>query len=152
MSMPGARVADRADDQMLVQRLRAGDERAFTELVRARSPGMLRLARTFVSSRQAAEDVVQEAWLGVLQGLDQFQGRSSLRTWALTILVNRAKPRGVRDSRTVPCVRTDRRGRSDGRRRAVPGPRRPVPRRLDLRRRPAPVAAAGGQPDRGGDP
>lgn len=102
MSMPGAEPADRADDRMLVERLRAGDERAFTELVQAWSPGMLRLARTFVSGPQAAEDVVQEAWLGILQGLERFQGRSSLRTWALTIVVNRAKTRGVRDSRTVP--------------------------------------------------
>lgn len=102
MAMPGAEPADRADDRMLVERLRAGDERAFTDLVQAWSPGMLRLARTFVSSPQAAEDVVQEAWLGVLQGLHRFQGRSSLRTWALTIVVNRAKTRGVRDSRTTP--------------------------------------------------
>lgn len=102
MSTPGAEVADRADDQLLVQRLRAGDERAFTELVQAWSPGMLRLARTFVSGQQAAEDVVQDAWLGVLKGLDRFQGRSSLHAWVLTIVANRGKSRGVRDHRTVP--------------------------------------------------
>lgn len=89
-------------DEMLVERLRSGDEQTFVDLVRRWSPGMLRLARHHVSSDASAEDVVQEAWLGVLEGLDRFEGRSSLRTYVFTILVNRAKTRGVREHRTVP--------------------------------------------------
>jgi RNA polymerase sigma-70 factor (ECF subfamily) len=90
------------DDVGLVERLRAGDEAAFMEIVRAWSPSMLRLARMFVPSRAVAEEVVQETWLGVLRGLDRFEGRSSLKTWVFRILVNRARTRGVRERRTVP--------------------------------------------------
>ena len=45
---------------------------------------------------------MQEAWLGMLQGLDRFEGRSSLKTWILAILVDKAKTRGVREARSVP--------------------------------------------------
>ena len=86
----------------LVALLRAGDEEAISRLVEQWSPTMLRLARSFVASPQSAEDVVQEAWLGMLSGLARFEGRSSLRTWTFTILVNRARTRGVREARTVP--------------------------------------------------
>jgi RNA polymerase sigma-70 factor (ECF subfamily) len=88
-------------DQDLLESLRAGDEATFAQLVRAWSPAMLRLARTFVSTSQSAEDAVQDAWLGMLNGLDRFEGRASLRTWTFSILVNRAKSRGIRESRTV---------------------------------------------------
>ncbi|MFN0281004.1 MAG: RNA polymerase sigma factor [Kineosporiaceae bacterium] len=88
-------------DSELVGRLRCGDEQAFAALVDAWSPAMLRLARTFVGTRQAAEDVVQDAWLGVVTGLARFEGRSSLRTWTFTILVNRARTRGAKEARTV---------------------------------------------------
>jgi RNA polymerase sigma-70 factor (ECF subfamily) len=94
-------VVPAADDADLVRRLRAGDEAAFRDIVDAWSPAMLRLARTFVGSAQSAEDVVQDAWLGVVRGLDRFEGRSSLRSWVFTIVVNRARTRGVRESRTV---------------------------------------------------
>ncbi len=89
-------------DDVAVSRLRAGDERMFAALVDAWSPGMLRAARTFVADRHTAEDVVQEAWLGVLRGIGAFQGRSSLRTWTYRILLNIAKTRGAREARTVP--------------------------------------------------
>ena len=82
--------------------LRAGDEEAIAQLVERWSPTMFRLARSFVDSPQSAEDVVQEAWLGMLSGLARFEGRSSLRTWTFTILVNRARTRGAREARTVP--------------------------------------------------
>jgi RNA polymerase sigma-70 factor (ECF subfamily) len=91
-----------AEEQALLERLRAGDERAFEALVERHYSTMLAVARHYVSSRAVAEEVVQEAWLGVLQGLDRFEGRSSLRTWILRILVNKAKTRGARDARTVP--------------------------------------------------
>ena len=89
-------------DANLVALLRAGDEEAISQLVEQWSPTMLRLARSFVDSPQSAEDVVQEAWLGMLSGLARFEGRSSLRTWMFTILVNRARTRGAREARTVP--------------------------------------------------
>lgn len=89
-------------DQQLVASLRAGDERAFERLVDGWSGWMLRLAREHVSSGATAEDVVQETWLAVIKGLDDFRGEASLRTWVYRILVNQAKRRGIKDSRTVP--------------------------------------------------
>ena len=89
-------------DADLVALIRAGNEEAISQLVERWSPTMFRLARSFVDSPQSAEDVVQEAWLGMLSGLARFEGRSSLRTWTFTILVNRARTRGAREARTVP--------------------------------------------------
>ncbi|HEY6312829.1 MAG TPA: RNA polymerase sigma factor [Streptosporangiaceae bacterium] len=89
-------------DADLVAQLRAGDEAAVSQLVEQWSPTMLRVARSFVASLQSAEDVVQDAWLGMLSGLAKFEGRSSLRTWVFTILVNRARSRGASEARTVP--------------------------------------------------
>jgi RNA polymerase sigma-70 factor, ECF subfamily len=94
--------ADRGADLSLVERLRAGDETAFMMLVEQLQPSMLRVARMYVSSQAVAEEVVQEAWLGVLNGLDRFEGRSSLRTWIFRILTNVAKTRGQREGRSVP--------------------------------------------------
>src|SRR5436190_17463774 len=91
-------------DEVIVDRLRAGDESMFAALLDAWSPGMLRAARAYVADEHAAEDVVQEAWLGVLKGIGAFAGRSSLRTWVYRILVNTAKTRGVRDHRTIPVA------------------------------------------------
>jgi RNA polymerase sigma-70 factor, ECF subfamily len=91
-----------ADETELLARLRAGDERAFETLVERHYPTMLAVARHYVQTRAVAEEVVQEAWLGVLKGIDRFEGRSSLRTWILRILVNTAKTRGVRETRSVP--------------------------------------------------
>ena len=89
-------------DADLVAQLRAGDESAMSQLVDEWSPAMLRVARSFVASSQSAEDVVQDAWLGMLSGLARFEGRSSLRTWTFSILVNRARTRGAREARTLP--------------------------------------------------
>src|SRR3954470_1909585 len=91
-----------AEEQDLLRRLRAGDERAFEQLVEAHYATMIAVARTYVRTRAVAEEVVQEAWLGVIKGLDGFEGRSSLKTWILRILVNTAKTRGVREARSVP--------------------------------------------------
>ncbi|MEN3304793.1 MAG: polymerase sigma-70 factor, subfamily [Micromonosporaceae bacterium] len=96
--------ADRAlpADAVIVARLRDRDEAMFAALIDAWSPGMLRAARAYVADEHTAQDVVQEAWLGVLRGIAGFQERSSLRTWTYRILTNCAKTRGVRDARTVP--------------------------------------------------
>jgi RNA polymerase sigma-70 factor (ECF subfamily) len=93
---------DRSEDAVLVARLRAGDESAFTHVVDAWSPTMLRLARTFVSTDASAQEIVQETWLAVVRGLDRFEGRSSVRTWVFRILSNLGKTRGVREARSVP--------------------------------------------------
>src|SRR5438552_5589096 len=70
-------------------------------LVERYSPSMLRIASLYTPSRAVAEDVVQETWLGVLQGLARFEGRSSLKTWIFRILTNRARTRGQREGRSV---------------------------------------------------
>lgn len=103
-----------SDEKVLVERLRAGDEAAFTAIVDAWGPGMLRLARSHVSSRALAEEVVQEAWVGALRGLDRFEGRSSLRTWTFQIVSNTAKSRGVKESRSVPFSSFAADGEQDG--------------------------------------
>jgi len=90
------------EERRLVDALRAGDESAFTRLVEEYGPAMLRVARMFVSSRAVAEEVVQEAWVGVLNGIGRFEGRSSLKTWIFRILTNTAKTRAVREGRSVP--------------------------------------------------
>jgi RNA polymerase sigma-70 factor, ECF subfamily len=89
------------EDGELVARLRAGDEQAFVQLVSRHHAAMLRLANSFVSSPAVAEEVVQDTWLAVLRGIDGFAGRSSFRTWLLSILVNRARSTGVRERRSV---------------------------------------------------
>jgi RNA polymerase sigma-70 factor (ECF subfamily) len=90
------------DDVALVARLLRKDERAFAMLVDRHHGTMLRVAQTMVPSRAVAEEVVQETWQGVLEGLPSFEGRSSLRTWIFRILVNRARTRGVREQRALP--------------------------------------------------
>jgi RNA polymerase sigma-70 factor (ECF subfamily) len=99
---PAAPRTQLADDTLVIAALRRGDEAAFTDLVNAYSNSLLRLAQDFVRTRAVAEEVVQETWLAVLNGIDGFEGRSSLKTWVYRILVNKAKTRGVRESRTVP--------------------------------------------------
>jgi len=82
--------------------LRAGDEDAFLALVRRHNAAMVRVAQIYVGSRATAEEVAQDAWLGVLEGLDRFEGRSSLKTWLFRIVTNLAKTRAVREGRTIP--------------------------------------------------
>jgi RNA polymerase sigma-70 factor (ECF subfamily) len=90
------------DDSALLERLRAGDETAFDELVARHDAALRRVARTYVRTDAAAADVVQETWLGVIRGLASFEGRSSLRTWLFRILVNRARTRALREARDLP--------------------------------------------------
>ena len=90
------------DERRLVDAIKRGDEDAFANLVESYHASMLRLARVFVPTKAVAEDVVQETWLAVIQGIDRFEGRSSLKTWLFRILTNRAKTRGEREGRAVP--------------------------------------------------
>jgi RNA polymerase sigma-70 factor (ECF subfamily) len=90
------------DEAELIASLRDGDERAFEALVDRHYGTMLAVARGYVKSRAVAEEVVQEAWLGVLKGLDGFEGRSLLSTWIMRILANIAMTRGGREARSIP--------------------------------------------------
>jgi RNA polymerase sigma-70 factor, ECF subfamily len=89
------------DEAALVAALKAGDEAVFADLVDRHAASMLRVARGYVRTHEAAEEVVQEAWIALLKGIANFEGRSSLRTWLFSILINIAKSRGVRDRRNV---------------------------------------------------
>jgi RNA polymerase sigma-70 factor (ECF subfamily) len=86
----------------LVAALRSGDEQAFRELVARYHPSLVRVARMYVPTQAIAEDVAQETWLAVLEGIDRFEGRSSFKTWLFRILTNRAKTRGMREGRSLP--------------------------------------------------
>jgi RNA polymerase sigma-70 factor, ECF subfamily len=90
------------DDRALLAQLRTGDEEAFHTLVNRYDGSLRRVARTFVRTPSAADDVVQETWLAVIRGLDGFEGRSSLSTWIFGILANVARTRATRDARNVP--------------------------------------------------
>jgi RNA polymerase sigma-70 factor, ECF subfamily len=90
-----------ADDMRVLDALRKGDERVFMELVERHRAAMLQVALSYTPSRAVAEEVVQETWLAVLEGLDRFEGRSSLKTWIFRILMNIAKRRGAREGRSV---------------------------------------------------
>jgi len=91
-----------AGERELLESLRHGDERAFSRLVDGYGAAMLRVARLYCRDRAVAEEVVQEAWLGVLRGIERFEGRSTLRTWLFRIVANVAKTRAVREARSVP--------------------------------------------------
>jgi RNA polymerase sigma-70 factor (ECF subfamily) len=92
---------DSGTDGQLLTALRAGNEQAFVTLVHRHHDAMLRLASSFVPSVAVAEEVVQDTWVGVLRGIDGFEGRSSFRTWLFAILVNRARTAGARERRTI---------------------------------------------------
>jgi RNA polymerase sigma-70 factor, ECF subfamily len=89
-------------DRSVVAALRRGDEEAFEELISLYTASLLRVATSYTGSRAVAEEVVQETWVGVLQGLDRFEGRSSLKTWIFKILTNTASTRSARERRSVP--------------------------------------------------
>ena len=119
-------------DRELLARLRAGDEAAFMTLVDRYGPLMLRVALMHVRTRSVAEEVVQEAWLGVLRGLDRFEGRSTLKTWILRIVTNlRPDPRRPRAAQRAAVLARARRRRAVRRPAPLPAAGSPdVPRRL----------------------
>ena len=96
------------DDARLVEALRAGDERVFEQLTREYNAALMRVAQIYVTSRAVAEEVVQETWVGVLNGIDSFEARSSLKTWTFRILTNVAKTRAQREGRTLPFSALER--------------------------------------------
>jgi RNA polymerase sigma-70 factor (ECF subfamily) len=104
----------RPADEALVRALRRGDEDAFRTLVDEHGPFLMRLALMHVPRRAIAEEVVQDTWLAVLNGIDRFEGRSSLRTWLASILLNNARTRGQRERRVLPFSFLQRR-RAEGR-------------------------------------
>ena len=102
-------------DAALIEALRRGDEAAFATLIDTYSSSLLRVGRAYVGSRAVAEEVVQETWLGVLRGLDRFEGRSSLKTWIFKILTNTASTRAASERRSVPFSSlADRETEEDG--------------------------------------
>ena len=101
------------DDQDLVARLQRGDEAAFTSLIDQHHAALRRKALAFVSTRASAEDVVQDTWVAVLDGLRSFEGRSSIKTWIFQILINRARTKGAREARTVPVSAIPRNDEAD---------------------------------------
>src|SRR5919199_4445356 len=96
------------EDARIVKALRARDESTFERLMREYHASLLRVAQIYVSSLAVAEEVVQDTWIGVLNGIDRFEGRSSLKTWIFRILTNIAKTRGQREGRTVPFSALER--------------------------------------------
>jgi RNA polymerase sigma-70 factor, ECF subfamily len=90
-----------SDERILIQKLRARDEDAFVTLVDRYYGYLLPLANFYVSNKAVAEEVVQEAWMAVLTGIDRFEERSSFKTWISRIVMNLARTRGVRESRMV---------------------------------------------------
>ncbi len=97
---------DYTDDAVLVKALAARDGDAFGFLLDRYHASLVRLAGQYVSSRAVAEEVVQETWVAVIQGIDRFEGRSSVKTWLFGILVNIARSRGVREQRSIPFSAT----------------------------------------------
>ena len=89
------------DESLLIARLRKGDERAFNELVNKNHGALIRMALRYVADRDVAEEVVQETWIAVIDGIKHFEGRSSLSTWMFSILIHKAKDRGVRESKHI---------------------------------------------------
>jgi RNA polymerase sigma-70 factor (ECF subfamily) len=114
VATPAGGRADDEDERALIAALRRGEDAAFAELIARYGASLLRLARTFVRDRAVAEEVVQETWLAILNGIDRFEGRSSLKTWIFQILSNRAKTRAVRERRSAPFSALVGDGEDDG--------------------------------------
>jgi RNA polymerase sigma-70 factor (ECF subfamily) len=91
-------------DSELLDRLRAGDEQAFAVLVRRYQAHLLRLACSLVDNRSVAEEAVQDTWMGVVRGIERFEGRSSVKTWLFRILVNRTRSAAGREHRAEPAA------------------------------------------------
>ncbi|MEO8264501.1 MAG: RNA polymerase sigma factor [Ilumatobacteraceae bacterium] len=102
MTDPGTLVGATTDDQRIIAGLRAGNEAVFAEMVDKYHGSLVRVAMRYIPSRAVAEEVVQDTWIGVIEGIDRFEGRSSVKTWLYRILIYRARARGERERRTIP--------------------------------------------------
>jgi RNA polymerase sigma-70 factor (ECF subfamily) len=96
------RVGATVDDQRIIDGLRRGDERVVVELVDRYHASLIRVALRFVPSRAIAEEVVQDTWIGAIESIDRFEGRSTVKTWLYRILIYRARAQGERERRTTP--------------------------------------------------
>jgi RNA polymerase sigma-70 factor (ECF subfamily) len=101
------KATERLDDSQLIDALAQRDEGAFVALVRQYQASLIRLALVYAKTHAVAEEIVQDTWLGVLQGLDRFERRSSFKTWLFRILVNRARTRAAREHRMVQMSELD---------------------------------------------
>ncbi len=97
-------MTETADEAALIAALREGDEHTYARLVDQHTASLLRVARGYVASREIAEEVVQETWIALVKGIDKFEGRSSLRTWLFTVMINIAKARGIRERRDADAT------------------------------------------------
>jgi RNA polymerase sigma-70 factor, ECF subfamily len=97
-------MTETVDESGLIAALRDGDQSAFAQLVDRHTPSMLRVARAHVPSHAIAEEVVQETWIALVKGIDRFEGRSSLRTWLFSVMINIAKARGVKERREADAA------------------------------------------------
>jgi len=97
---------DFSDDAVLVKALSTRDPDAFAYLLDRYHGSLVRLAMQYVPGRAVADEVVQETWLAVIQGIDRFEQRSSLKTWLFRILVNVARSHGVKENRSIPFAAT----------------------------------------------
>lgn len=97
-------MTETADETAMIAALREGDEVVFARLVDEHTPALLRVARGYVPSREIAEEVVQETWIALVRGIAKFEGRSSLRTWLFTVMINIAKARGIRERRDADAA------------------------------------------------
>ena len=102
MTDPGTLVGATPDDQRIIAGLRAGEEAVFAEMVDRYHGSLVRVAMRYTPSRAVAEEVVQDTWIGVIEGIDRFEGRSTVKTWLYKILIYRARARGERERRTTP--------------------------------------------------
>jgi RNA polymerase sigma-70 factor (ECF subfamily) len=97
-------MTETADEAALIAALRQGDELVYARLVDQHTAALLRVARGYVASREIAEEVVQETWIALIKGIDKFEGRSSVRTWLFTVMINIAKSRGIRERRDADAA------------------------------------------------
>ncbi len=102
MTEPETLVGATADDQRIIAGLRVGNETTFVEMVDRYNGSLVRVAMRYVPSRAVADEVVQDTWIGVIEGIDRFEGRSTFKTWLYKILIYKARARGERERRTVP--------------------------------------------------
>lgn len=92
---------DKDDECRLAGRLAAGERDAFERIYRTHNAAMIRVCTGIVGSRATAEEVVQDAWIAILQNIGRFEGRASLASWMFAIVINRARSRARRDGRSV---------------------------------------------------